>query len=316
MRKITVLDAATLGDDLDLSPLNTLGDVTVYRTSAPEEVTAHIGDADTVILNKVKLNASNLAGCPNLKQICIAATGYDNVDAAWCGQHGIAVCNVVGYSTLSVSQLTVSMALSLVMHLPVYNRCVADGSYTAGGVANRLSPTYHEIAGQTWGIVGYGHIGASVARVAEALGCNVLAYKRTPDPALNCVNLEELCRESDIVSIHLPLNANTRGLIDREHIAMMKPGTLLINMARGAVTDEQAVADAVISGHLGGIGVDVYSTEPFPQSHPFYAIRDLDNVCLTPHMAWGAYEARVRCLQEMMENIRAMDRGERRCRVD
>lgn len=316
MKKIVVLDAATLGDDLDLSPLKELGDVTVYPTSAPEEIAEHLKGADVALLNKVKLNESNLAGNTTLKQICIAATGFDNVDVAWCGAHDIAVCNVIGYSTESVAQLTVSMALSLTMHLPAYNHVVSDGTYSAGTVANRLVPVYHELRGKTWGIAGCGHIGHRVAKVAEALGCRVIAFKRTPEKDLDCVDLETLCRESDILSVHLPLNDTTRGIFDAEHIGMMKPTALFINVARGAVTDESALTEAIRQGKLGGLGVDVYTREPFPESHPFYEIRMLDNVCLTPHMAWGAYEARVRCLDEMMENIRAFDRGEKRCRVD
>ncbi|MCQ2458420.1 MAG: hydroxyacid dehydrogenase [Clostridia bacterium] len=316
MRKIIVLDAATLGEDLDLRPLEALGDVTVWQNTAPEQVAERLEGAEIALLNKVKLNESNLSGNTTLKQICIAATGFDNVDAAWCGTHGIAVCNVPGYSTDSVAQLTVTMAMTLVMHMNEYRQYVADGRYSAGKVANRLTPVYHEMRGMTWGIAGYGNIGKQVARVAEALGCRVIVHKRTPDPEAECVDLDTLCRESDILSLHVPLNGSTRGMIDREHIGMMKPGAILINAARGAVTDERAVADAVLNGHLGGFGCDVYSAEPFPESHPFTEIRALDNVCLTPHMAWGAYEARERCLRVMMDNIRALDRGEKLNRVD
>jgi len=314
--KIVVLDSATLGEDLDLSPLNELGEVTVYAHTAPEEVREHIADADTVILNKVRLGEENLSGNTTLKQICIAATGFDNVDAAWCGQHGIAVCNVVGYSTDSVAQLTVSMALYLVNHLPEYTRAVRDGSYTAGGVANKLSPPYHEIAGKTWGIAGYGHIGRKVADAARALGCRVIAFKRTPEEGVECVTLEELCERSDILSVHLPLNDETRGLFSRELIGKMKPGAIFINVARGAEADEAALSEALKAGRLGGLGIDVYSREPFPQGHPFDDIRESDRVCFTPHMAWGSVEARERCLREMIENIRAFQRGEKRNRVD
>jgi glycerate dehydrogenase len=313
--KIVVLDAATLGD-LDLSPLDELGEVTVYPATAPEEVREHIGDADTVILNKIRLNGENLGGNTTLRQVCIAATGYDNVDAAWCRQHGIAVCNVVGYSTDSVAQLTAGMALYLINRLGEYTGAVRDGSYTRGGVANRLTPVYHEIAGKTWGIAGYGNIGKAVGRIAKALGCRVIVYKRTPEEGADCVDIDTLCRESDILSVHLPLNSGTRGLFSRERIGLMKPGALFINVARGAVADEAALAEALAEGRLGGLGIDVYTKEPFPEDHPFYALREHPLACLTPHMAWGAKEARERCLSEMIENIRAFRRGERRCRVD
>ena len=306
--RIVVLDAATLGDDLSLAPLDEVGDVTVWRTTAPEETAARVREADVVILNKIRLNESNLSGS-RVRLICVAATGYDNIDTAWCRAHGITVSNVVGYSTDSVAQLTVSMALYLANRLPEYTRAVRTGDYTRSGIANKLSPAFHEITGKTWGIAGYGNIGRKVASVARALGCKVIAYKRTPVPEIDCVDLPALCRESDIISVHLPLNDATRGLFSREMIALMKPDALFINVARGAVADEQALADALAGNRLGGLGIDVYTREPFPQDHPFYRLREDDRVCLTPHMAWGALEARERCLREMILNIRAFENG-------
>ena len=316
MLNICVLDAATLGEDLDLTPLSAVGQVKTYATTSPEEVAERLVDCDMVLINKIKLGAHNLKWATRLKLICVAATGYDNIDVEYCRAHGIGVANVVGYSTNNVAQLTVAMALSLITHLPTYNRITADGSYTRGGVANCLTPAYHEIAGKTWGIAGYGNIGGAVGRIAEAMGCRVLAYKRTPVQGVTCVDLETLCRESDILSIHLPLNDATRGLIDAAHIDMLKPEAIVVNVARGAVTDEAALAQALADGRIGGLGVDVYSTEPFPESHPFYALRERENICLTPHMAWGSIEARRRCLQEIILNMEAFLRGERRNRLD
>lgn len=316
MLNICVLDAATLGEDLDLSPLSRVGQVRVFATTDPEEVAERLVDCDIVLINKIKLGAHNLKWATRLKLICVAATGYDNIDVAYCRTHGIGVANVVGYSTNNVAQLTVAMALSLITHLPTYNRITADGSYTRGGVANCLVPAYHEIAGKTWGILGYGNIGGAVGRIAEAMGCRVLAYKRTPVEGVKCVDLETVCRESDILSIHLPLNDATRGILDASHIAMLKPDAIVINVARGAVTDEAALAEVLESGRIGGLGVDVYSTEPFPMDHPFYRLRMRENVCLTPHMAWGSIEARRRCLEEIVLNMEAFMRGERRNRLD
>lgn len=316
MLNICVLDAATLGEDLDLTSLSRVGQVRIFATTDPEEVAERLVDCDIVLINKIKLGASNLKWATRLKLICVAATGYDNIDVAYCRAHGIGVANVVGYSTNNVAQLTVAMALSLITHLPSYNRITADGSYTRGGVANCLTPAYHEIAGKTWGVAGYGNIGGAVGRIAEAMGCRVLAYKRTPVQGVECVDLETLCRESDILSIHLPLNDATRGIFDAAHVAMLKPGAIVINVARGAVTDEKALAEALESGRIGGLGVDVYSTEPFPVEHPFYRLRNRDNVCLTPHMAWGSIEARRRCLEEIVLNMEAFLRGERRNRLD
>ena len=312
--KIVVLDAATLGE-LDLSPLNELGEVAVYQTTPPEQVSQRLQGADTAIINKIRLNESNLSGNTTLKQICIAATGHDNVDTAWCRRNGIAVCNVVGYSTDSVAQLTVAMALLLFNHLPEYTEVVRSGSYSRSGVANKLSPVYREIAGKTWGIAGYGNIGRKVGEVARALGCKVIVFKRSPVEDASCVDLDTLCRESDILSIHLPLTDQTRGLFSREKIALMKPDTVLINVARGAVTDEAALAEALSEGRIGGLGIDVYTREPFPETHPFFALRNHPRLCLTPHMAWGAREARERCLREIILNIKAFRRGESRNRV-
>jgi glycerate dehydrogenase len=165
-------------------------------------------------------------------------------------------------------------------------------------------------------VVGYGNIGAQVGRAAQALGCRVLAYKRTPVEGVACVDLDTLLRESDVISVHLPLSDATRGILGRAEIARMKRNAIVINVARGAVIDEAALAEAVAQERIGGVGIDVYSVEPMPKEHPFYPLRERENVCLTPHMAWGAYEARARCLSEIVENIHAFVRGERRCRVD
>ena len=314
--KIAILDIATLGEDIVLDPVREVGETMEYKTTAPEDISVRVRDAEVVIVNKIKLNESNLRDAKKLKLICVAATGYDNIDVDYCRVHGIGVANVVGYSTQSVAQLTIAMALSLMTNLPAFDAHVRSGAYTANGIPNCLTPTYHEIAGKTWGIVGFGNIGRQVGLVARALGCRVLVNKRTPVEDWDCVSLEKICRESDILSIHTPLNEATRNLIDREHIAMMKPNAIVINVARGAVTDEQALADALREGRLGGLGVDVYSAEPMRADHPFYSIRERENVCFTPHMAWGAYETRVRLLSEMAENIRSYLEGGKRNRVD
>ena len=314
--KLTVLDAATLGNDLNLQIFERFGDLTVYSATNADEIVSHLADADIAIVNKVKLRADTLAFLPKLKLICLAATGYDNVDLEYCRANGIAVCNVVGYSTQSVAQVTVAMALSLITHLEEYATAVRSGSYTKEGIPNRLTPVYHEIAGKTWGIVGFGNIGKQVGTVAKALGCRVLVNKRTAITDWDFVNLETVCQQSDILSIHTPLNDSTRNLLDETHIAMLKPNAIVINVARGAVTDEAALAKAIEEGRIGALGVDVYSTEPMPQNHPFQRILQKPNVCFTPHMAWGGYETRVRLMEEIAENIRCFLVGEKRNRVD
>ncbi|MBR5859248.1 MAG: hydroxyacid dehydrogenase [Clostridia bacterium] len=313
--KIVILDAATLGDDIDLSLFDALGEVSVYHTTEPSLVAERVEDAEVCIINKVKLNGENLNNAKKLKLICVAATGYDNIDTEYCKQNGIAVCNVAGYSTNSVSQLTLAMVLSASVNLNAFSKAVSDGSYTRGGVQNILTPVYHELAGKVWGIVGYGGIGKKVGLAAKALGCKVVVNKRTPIEDEECLSLHELLRVSDIVTIHVPLTDKTRGMIGREELSMMKDGAFLVNVARGAVTDEAAVAEAVLSGKLGFFGCDVYSTEPMPESHPFQKIKDRRNVCLTPHMAWGAYEARERCMNEIKKNIISFTNGENRNRI-
>lgn len=314
--KIIVLDRLTLGEDLDISAASAFGEVICYDKTEPDEVAQRILDADVVFVNKVKLNAENLKCAAKLKVICEAATGYDNIDTAFCREKGIAVCNVPGYSTYSVAQVTVSMVLSLANHLTEYTRFTKDGTYSEGKSANILKPVYHELYGKTWGVIGYGGIGSRVGEIAKALGCNVLAFKRTPLEDVTCVDIDTLIEKSDIITVHIPLSDATRNLISKERIAKMKKGVILVNAARGAVTDEAALCEAVKRGDIAAFGTDVYSAEPFRKDSPFYAIRELDNVCLTPHMAWGAKEARERCFSEMINNMKAYFDGEIRNRVD
>lgn len=313
--KIAILDAATLGDDIDLSVFDDIGETEIYSLTERDQTSERITDCDICIINKVKMDETVLSNAERLKLICVAATGYDNIDVEYCKQHGIAVCNVAGYSANSVSQLTLAMVLSASVNLSVFRSSVADGSYTSGSVQNILTPVYHELAGKTWGIIGYGGIGKKVGDVAKVLGCRVVVNKRTPIDGVDCLSLDELLSISDIVTIHVPLNDSTRKMIGERELSLMKDGVFLVNVARGAVLDEEATACAVESGKLGFFGCDVYSVEPMPQNHPFYRIRNRENVCLTPHMAWGAYEARERCMKEICENIQSFLSGGDRNRI-
>lgn len=301
--KIVMLDAGTLGADLDLSPVTALGDTDVYASTAPSLVVPRLAGAQVAVLNKVKMTREVLQALPDLRLICVTATGYDNIDLDCCRERGITLCNVPAYSTDSVAQVTVATALSLVTHLPAYRAHVHEGRYTASGVANHLTPVYHELSSMTWGVVGGGHIGAQVARVAAAFGCRVLVTRRRPDPIYPTVDIDTLVREADIISLHVPLSDETRGMINAERIAAMKKGAILVNVARGAVTDEEALAKAIEQGHLGGLAVDVFTTEPFAKEHPFSRILACENVLFTPHMAWGSFEARTRCLATVAANI-------------
>ncbi len=314
--KITVLDAATLGDDLSLEPLKAVGECEIFLSTPPEKVAERICDSEVVVINKVKLCGTNLADAKKLRLICIAATGYDNIDVAYCASHSIAVCNVVGYSSHSVAQVTASMVLALSVNLPSYDRFVKSGEYTESGIQNRLTPVYHELFGATWGVVGYGNIGKEVGNIAKALGCRLVVCKREPIDGVECVDIDTLCRISDIITVHTPLNDSTRHLINEKRLAMMKKNVILVNAARGAVTDEAAVAKALKEEKIGAFGSDVYSVEPMAKDHPFYDIIEHPNLLLTPHMAWGAYEARVRCLDEIVLNIKDYYAGGTKGRVD
>lgn len=314
--KITLLDDATLGEGLDFSLLSRFGEVETCGKTPQDKVAEKITDSDVVIINKIKMNEESLCLAKKLKLICVFATGFDNIDVGYCSEKGIAVCNVRGYSTDSVAQLTLALVLELMNRIPEFTSYVLSGDYSRSGLQNYLKPQFHELAGKTWGIIGCGNIGNRVAKIAEAFGCNVIVNKRTPHPVYKNATVEEICRESDIITLHAPLTDETRGLLSREMIAKMKKTAVLVNVARGAITDEEAIAETVENGELGGFGADVYSTEPFPEDHPFTRIMHRDNVCLTPHMAWAALEARRRCLDEIILNIEAFLNGEMRNRVE
>ncbi len=316
--KITVLDRKSMGNDLDFSVLAEWRpdvSLTVYDETKREDLFERAINADVLVLNKIKMTEDVLRFAENLKLICVFATGYDNIDLAAAKEMGIAVCNVPAYSTESVLLLTVSTALSLAARIPTFSDYVKTGDYTRSGVPNYLTPVFHECRGLTWGIVGCGNIGSRVAEVAASLGMKVIVYQRHPSAFRN-VDLDTLCRESDIISLHCPLTDSTRSLIGERELSLMKKTCVLVNEARGAVLDEAAVGKAVINGSIGAFGSDVYGEEPFPKTHPYNAIMGLPNVILTPHVAWAAYEARVRCLRIIRDNIISWSNGEIKNRVD
>ncbi len=314
--KTVFLDAGTVGNDIDISVLRQFGELKVYENTSSRQVRERIADADFVVLNKVRLNRGTTTGeTGNVKAVFVCATGYDNIDTEFMKEKNIAVYNVKGYSTASVVQLTVSMVMSLSTNLFQFRNYVAKGKYSAGVLPNCLEPVFHEIKGKTWGIIGFGNIGADVAKAAEALGCNVVINrrKRSGDPRER--DIDDLVRESDIISVHVPLDNSTRGLLDKRRIGLMKKDAILVNTARGAVCDEEALCEAVGSGNIGGIGVDVYSSEPFRDDSPYYRIKALPNVILTPHMAWGSFEARQRCICMIANNIKAFIGGSDESRI-
>ncbi len=314
--RISVLDRASLGMDTPLEALSRFGEVEIFDSTLPELVADRAAASDVIIINKVKITREVLVAAPRLRLVCVFATGYDNVDVEAARELGVAVCNVPGYSTDSVALFTVATALTLYSHLGEYNDYVKSGEYTESGMPNRLVPVYHELAGKTWGIIGYGNIGRAVGGVAEAFGARVIACKRTPIDEVKCIDINTLCRESDIITIHCPLNDGTRGIINKERIALMKPSVVIVNEARGAVVCEADIAEAIEAGRVAAFGCDVYSTEPFGKDHPYARIMNRKNVLLTPHAAWGAYEARARCISIIADNIQSFLGGKILNRVD
>ncbi len=313
---ITLLDLDAIGNDLDLSPITALGPCQMYGSTGAEELPERLRDTEIVILNKIKMTRQVLEQAPRLRLICVAATGFDNIDLAFCRQRGIAVTNVPGYSTDSVAMVTVATVLALMTHLGEFQNYVTGGAYSRSGQPNLLVPAFSDLRGKTWGIVGYGSIGKQVAQVARAFGCRVIYSRSQPTEDPDCRSIDALCAESDVITLHCPLNDGTRGLIDGRRLALMKKNAVLVNVARGAVCDEAAVAQAVLNGQLGAFGCDVYAAEPFGQDHPYNALLGRPNVCLTPHVAWASFEARTKVIGEMADNIKAFLQGSHRNRVE
>ncbi len=314
--KAIILDANTVGSDLDLNYFNDVIQTDIYPATTPDEIIKRAEPYDVIITNKSKLTKEVLSELPNLKLVCITATGYDNVDIDYTKKNNIAVCNVPAYSTDSVSQLTLAMVLYFSTRLGEYRNTTITKEYQNGNVFNILTPVFYELKGKTWGIIGYGNIGKQVGKVAEAIGCKVIAYKRNPNGEEKCVDLETLLKTSDIITIHTPLNDESRNMINKKVFSLMKKNVILVNVARGPVINENDLYEAVTEGKIGAVGLDVFPVEPLSSESPLSKIAHLDNVCFTPHMAWGAYESRKRCVDTVLDNIKAFLNGEEKNRVD
>lgn len=311
---IVALDALQL-NDLDWSALEALGDVTRYDGTAPDQVPARAGDADVLLVNKVKLPESVLSQLPKLKYVGVLATGYDNVDTAAAARRNIAVTNVPGYSSDSVAQLTFALLLELCHHAGEHSRRVLEEK------AWSRQPYYcfwdfplSELAGRTMGVVGLGRIGVRVAEIARAFGMNVIAYTRTPKEiaGVKCVDFDTLLAESDVISLNCPLTERTRGLINADALARMKKTAYLINTSRGGVIVEDDLRRALDAGMIAGAAVDVLSSEPPTEDNPLLHAK---NIIVTPHIAWATTEARTRLLSVVTDNLSAYLRGEKLNRV-
>ena len=304
--KIAFLDAATMGD-VSFEPFERLGDFTRYENSTPEEARERVKELDVLLINKVMVDRQLIDSAPNLKLICIAATGVNNIDVEYAASKGIPVRNAVGYSTDSVVQATYMHILSLVGGAPYFDDSLKTCSYSRSGMFTDPNWNWWELAGKTIGIIGMGNIGSKVAKIAEAFGMNVCYFSTSGTGHCKdypCLSLEELLKVSDIVSIHAPLNERTSRLIGKEQLALMKPTAYLVNVGRGAIIVEEDLAEAVDNGIIAGAGIDVFVQEPIPEDHPYLKMQHPERMRLTPHIAWASIEARRRLIDIMADNIR------------
>ncbi len=304
--KIVFLDAATIGADIDLSGFDTIGEVTKYDYSTPEEATERIDGADVIVINKIPINENTMKHADNLKLICVTATGTDNLDKEYLKMRGIEWRNVAGYSTESVAQHTFALLFYLYEKLRYYDDYVKSETYIGDRSFSHFSNVFHEISGKTWGIIGLGAIGRRVADLAKAFGCHVIYYSTSGKNAqadYERTDLDTLLKESDIVSVHAPLNDDTRGLMNAEAFRKMKESAVLINVGRGPIVVEKDLAEALKCGEIAAAGLDVLSAEPMRADNPLREIKDSNRLLITPHVAWASVEARTRLMEIVLQQI-------------
>ena len=303
--KIVFLDAATMGD-VSFAPIAQYGEFVCYDNSTPQEAMERVTDCEVLIINKVLVTPELIDAAPKLKLICESATGVNNIDIEYAAAKGIPVRNAVGYSTSSVVQATFMQILSLLGEGPYYDECVKSGRYSSMDMFTDPSVSWTELEGKRIGIIGMGNIGSRVAKIAQAFGMDVCYYSTSGTGHCKdypCLSLAELMKTSDVVSIHAPLNERTAGLIGAEELALMKPSALLVNMGRGGIVDETALAVAIDNGSIAGAALDVFVKEPVPADNPLLHVRHPERLRLAPHAAWASVEARQRLVQQIADNI-------------
>ena len=307
MLKIVFLDAQTLGSDISLAPVASLGEYVSYPFTKPEDVFDRIAGFDVVITNKVWMGKEQMDSSPALKLICVAATGTNNVDTAYAAAKGIPVRNAVDYSTESVTQVTWMHILNLVGKARYFDTYVKDGSYSASGCFTNAAVPFCELRGKTFGTVGLGNIGSRVAGVAEAFGMKVLYFPTSGKPHSDRyeadTDLRSFLSRCDVVSVHCPLNARTDGLIGYAELAAMKPSAVIVNMGRGGIVVEADLVRALDEGLIAGAAADVFTKEPLPEAHPYRKVRHPERLLLTPHIGWASREARECLVAKIAENI-------------
>ncbi|MBO5717291.1 MAG: hydroxyacid dehydrogenase [Alistipes sp.] len=305
MKKIVFLDEYSIAGR-DLTKISSQGEYIAYNNTTKEQVVERLKGADVAITNKVMIDGDTMRQLPDLKLICVAATGMNNVDLEAAKELGIEVKNAVGYSTISVAETTLASALALARNIVYFDEYFHDGRYSKADRAFCYDRLTFQISGKKWGIIGLGNIGREVARLASAFGCEVRYFSTSGakrEEAYPAVELDELLKWSDIVSVHSPLNERTRGLVGRRELQLMKPTSLIINVARGGIIDEAALAEALDNGWVAAAALDVFSVEPLRES-PLYNIKDRYRLLASPHNAWSAAEAIDRLIECVAENIR------------
>lgn len=305
--KIVFLDAKTIGDDIDLGGFDALGEVVKYGFSTPQEARERSRDADVLVLNKVEINEASIGQAEHLKLVCVTATGTNNLDRKYLDRRGIAWRNVAGYSTETVAQHTFALLFYLLEKLRYYDDYVKSGKYVEDVTFTHFENVFHEISGKTWGIIGLGTIGRRVADIARLFGCRTVYYStsgKNDQPGYERLGFEELLAVSDIVSVHAPLNDRTQGLMDERAFAAMKESAIFLNLGRGPIVDEDALAGALETGEIAAAGLDVLSAEPMREDNPLRRITDSQKLLITPHIAWASVEARQRLMKTIENQIR------------
>jgi len=308
---IVFLDKKTIGNVDNFNLLHKLGDVVVYDYTKSEEVIERASGKDVIITNKVVINKEIMNALPELRLICIAATGVNNIDLDYAQQKGIEVRNVVAYSTDSVAQSAFSMLLYMLNRPNYYDAYVKSGAFSRSDIFTHHGPAFWELAGKRFGIIGLGNIGRRIAKIAEGFGMEVVFYSTTGRN--NNINykrfdLTTLLRTSDVISIHAPLSDTTRDLITYEKLKLMKPCAIILNTGRGGIINETDLARALNENLIGGAGIDVFTKEPIDLQNPLLKIYDKDKIVLTPHIAWASMEARARLIEKIAKNIEAFKR--------
>lgn len=304
--KIVILDRATLGFDVDISVFDTLGEVTTYDVTLPEQTLTRVKDADIVITNKVVISKEIMDKSKNLKLICISATGTNNVDLEHAKQINITVKNVAGYSSSSVVQLSFAMIFHFVQKLDYYKKYVDEGNWQKSEIFTHIDKPFFELDGKKVGIIGLGDIGSNLAKKAQAFDCEILYYStsgKNNNSIYKRVELDELLSTSDIISIHCPLNESTKNLLNYENMKNIKDGAILLNLGRGGIINEEDLAKIIDEKELY-CGIDVVSVEPILESNPLLKVKNKNQLLLTPHIGWASIEARNRLILMVADNIK------------